>query len=189
MSKNINTEIVFTKAEVRRSGVFIFVVFASAAFGGLLVDFITNDFWQENFEYGLVFLTIVLCILYLHMIGISRWAGKLCQTPSGFLKLLFFILFLLIASCLVSFPIVLKTLPSLYTKLLGQPTELVLAAKKHIFKTNKGYQAFLYFENNEELRIQSNHNKYPDTEFKAKLIGKQSKLGFLVQSIEVVEQP
>lgn len=187
MSKNMNTEIAFTKAEIRRSGLFIFVVFSSGVFGSLFVDFIASDFWQTNFKYYLVFLTVALCLLYLHIIGITRWAGKLCQTLSGFFKLLFFILFLLVSSCLLSVPIVLKTLPSLYTKLSGQPTALILAAKKHVFKTNKGYQAFLYFEDNKELRLRDNQSKYPDTEFKAKLIGKQSKLGLLVQSIEVAE--
>lgn len=163
------------------------MVFASAAFGGLFADFIASDFWYINFKYYLVFLTVALCLLYLYSIGIARWAGKLCQTLSGFFKLLFFILFLVVASSLLSVPIVLKNLPSLYTKLLGQPTALILVTKKYVLKTNKGHQAFLYFENNEELRIHADQNKYPDTEFKAKLIGKQSKLGFLVESIEVVE--
>lgn len=82
-------------------------------------------------------------------------------------------------------------MPWIYTRLNGQPAELILTAQKISFTGRKGCHTYLYFraDNENKICIRSSQDKYPDTEFKAKLIGKQSKLGFLVQSIEVAEQP
>lgn len=173
------------------SGIYLFIFAMIASLSWVFIDFISSNFWQENSIYGLIVLALLITFCYLRLVGIWRWKRQISSRFSGFLTRLFFVVMAFLMSSLASYSITNKTLPWLYTKVSGQPAELILLAQKKSFIGGKGCQTFLYFKRKSVNRIciPNNMSKYPDTEFKAKLIGKQSKLGFLVQSIEVAEQP
>ncbi|TEU29353.1 hypothetical protein [Alkanindiges illinoisensis] len=162
-----------------------------ASLSWFFIDFISSHFWQENFIYSFIFFLLLITFFYFQIFRITGWKTQLSPNSSGTLTILFFGSITVLMIFLASYSIAKKTVPWIYTRLNGQPAELILTAQKISFTGRKGCHTYLYFraDNENKICIRSSQDKYPDTEFKAKLIGKQSKLGFLVQSIEVAEQP
>lgn len=170
-----------------RSGIYSFVLAMIVSLSWVFIDVILSVFWKNNFIYGLIILALLITLFYLRLVGLWRWKQELASDFSGFCKVLFFVILTFVMSSLASYSIVNKTAPWAYTQMYGQPAELILTAQKKSFVGGKGCSTFLYFKEKSINRICISSSKFPDTEFKAKLIGKQSKLGFLVQSIEVEE--
>lgn len=186
-----------SESEKSRTGTYILVIGivpASIAFiiGRNSIGFTESAFWKEFFIYAFIGTAALIASVYLCFIVEGK---KLLQSSIGSMKGLRFLGLTVVLSLFASHAYMKLLIPELYTQLVGQQAEMVMIAKKELGTGGKSCGAYLNIRhaigsgNVDRICLNENINKYPEYEFHAKLIGKQSKISFLIKSIEVAEQP
>lgn len=152
--------------------------------------FLMSEYWQ----FHALYITALLSCFFIWLV----FSFSVDTTSTHCIKKYFIsLVFQLLGTCffalLLSWIVVQNAVPTVVTKVLGESYQSIGLIKKNYDSRSKRchykVEVKLTGFSNSICAKKDTFDELPDNEFKAKLIGKQSKLGFLVQSIEMAEQP
>ena len=152
--------------------------------------FLMSEYWQSH----VLYLTVLLgCFFIWIMFSFSVDTTSTHCIKKYFISLLIQLLGTCFFALTISWIVVQNAVPILVTKITGENYQSSGFIKKNYDSKSRNCHYKLEVKmtgfDNKICVGKDTFDELSDIEFKAKIIGKQSRLGFLVESIEVVEQP